>query len=907
MSEESVDVVGISETWLTEGITEQELSIDGYTLYRKDRQDITKTRGGGVALLIRNELNAVLVPELYNEYFNESLWCNVNCNGQVTLIGVCYRPPDSSTESDNGLFELLDKVSRSRAVIMGDFNYPDLDWSNDDKTDVSHPFVDCLGRNFLYQHVTEPTRGKNYLDLVLSTDNIVDEIQVCEPFETSDHQIIRFEITVATKIKVKSKQTKYNYFKVNYDQVREHAGTLEWENNDQQDVNNDSEIKVNQLWHGIKSNVIHLRDKFVKTKQGKSKKNLWCNSETAACRLAKKKAWNTYVKGGRDSTLYENYKEKLNKSVAANRRAKYTFENKLAENIKTDSKSFYAYVNSKKTSTNKIGPIVDSLGNAVKDPTATSNLLNDYFSSVFVTEDKTNIPEPHVFISENSDKAMPSMQIYENIVLRKLSLINTGKSHGPDEIHGKLLYEIRHTLAKPLTALFQLSIKSGFIPQDWKDADVVPLHKKGSKCKCENYRPISLTSIICKLFESIVKEAIIEHLNKNELIRDNQHGFMQGRSCLTNLLDFFEYITCELDGGNNVDIIYLDFSKAFDTVPHHRLISKLKAHGLHEEVIKWVKNWLSDRRQRVSVDGELSNWTSVSSGVPQGSVLGPILFLIYVNDLDIGLVSKLNKFADDCKLGKKIIDGADVEALRQDLNKLSDWSNTWQMKFNTDKCSILHIGRNNGEETYELNNSTLKSVNVERDLGVLLDKNMKFDEQCNLAASSANRTLGMIRRSITCKSKKIIVQLYKGLVRPKLEYCIQAWRPHLKKDIEKLEAVQHRATKMIEGLWNLSYQERLNYTGLPTLENRRDRGDMIEVYKFLNGFNKVNYTKFFDKAKYNNTRGHNFKLEKGRCRLDVRKYSFSQRVVSKWNALPAGVVAATSINNFKNRYDNYIK
>ena len=184
---------------------------------------------------------------------------------------------------------------------------------------------------------------------------------------------------------------------------------------------------------------------------------------------------------------------------------------------------------------------------------------------------------------------------------------------------------------------------------------------------------------------------------------------------------------------------------------------------------------------------------------------------------------------------------------------------------------------------------------------------MKFDEQCNHAASSANRTLGMIRRSITCKSKKIIVQLYKGLVRPKLEYCIQAWRPHLNKDIQKLEAVQHRATKMIEGCWNLSYEERLKYTALPTLDSRRDRGDMIEVYKFLNGFNKVNCSQFFHKARYSNTRGHQFKLEKGRSRLDVRKYSFSQRIVNRWNALPAGVVAATSINNFKNRYDRYIK
>jgi len=265
---------------------------------------------------------------------------------------------------------------------------------------------------------------------------------------------------------------------------------------------------------------------------------------------------------------------------------------------------------------NKIGPLQDEQRCLVEEGLLIANMLNDYFSSVFVNEDLNDIPIPNRLCDESETDFLSTINISESSVLNKLNGLKVGKSQGPDQIHGKLLFELRLQLLKPLTHLFNLSLKTGVIPQDWRDADVVPLFKKGSKRKCENYRPISLTSIVCKLLESIVKDEIVKYLDQCNLIKDSQHGFTSGKSCLTNLLDFFETITKDLDEVGSVDLIYLDFAKAFNKVPHKRLLNKVEAHGIIGNVSHWIDKWLSDRRQRVVIEGNYSGWCNISSGVP---------------------------------------------------------------------------------------------------------------------------------------------------------------------------------------------------------------------------------------------------------------------------------------------------
>ena len=208
--------------------------------------------------------------------------------------------------------------------------------------------------------------------------------------------------------------------------------------------------------------------------------------------------------------------------------------------------------------------------------------------------------------------------------------------------------------------------------------------------------------------ESLLKDAILVHLEKFKLIKNSQHGFTKGRSCFTNLLDFLEEVTATVDEGTPVDIIYLDFAKAFDKVPHQRLSHKLLAHGIGGDMQRWIKNWLADRRQKVCVNKIYSGWQEVRSGVPQGSVLGPLLFLIYINDLDEEVVSKVGKFADDTKMCRGVALDLEVEILRNDLNKMFQWSIDWQMLFNTDKCTVMHMGKNNLEHEYKLGGKVLR-------------------------------------------------------------------------------------------------------------------------------------------------------------------------------------------------------
>ena len=337
-----------------------------------------------------------------------------------------------------------------------------------------------------------------------------------------------------------------------------------------------------------------------------------------------------------------------------------------------------------------------------------------------------------------------------------------------------------------------------------------------------------------------------------------------------------------------------------------RLISKLKSHGMGNSIINWIEQWLKDRRQRVVVDGEVSSWKSVLSGVPQGSVLGPILLLVYINDLEEGVTGKILKFADDTKLFRKVKEIGDKQNLQDDIDKLVKWSEKWQMLFNFGKCKCLHTGSGNTGMNYEMGGTILSKTVKEKDLGVTMNANMKVSEQCRIAASKGNQVLGMIRRNITYKEKSLIIPLYKAIVRPHLEYCIQAWNPHLRKDVDMLEKIQRRATKLIPELRDLTYEERLKECGLTTLETRRVRGDQIEVFKILNGYENIDSNIFFEIKESKITRGHNYTLVKKQSRLDVRKFSFSQRTINIWNNLSTDCVHASSVNMFKNKIDKYL-
>jgi hypothetical protein len=273
------------------------------------------------------------------------------------------------------------------------------------------------------------------------------------------------------------------------------------------------------------------------------------------------------------------------------------------------------------------------------------------------------------------------------LVRKKIKDLKPAAAPGPDGMGSLLLKELVDQVTGPLTKIYNKSLTTGDVPEDWRRANVTPIYKKGMKSDPANYRPVSLTSVCCKMLESIVRDEIVEHLTTNGLIEDSQHGFVKGRSCATNLIEFLDHLTGILEGGGAADAIFLDFAKAFDKVPTRRLLEKVKAVGIGGRVLAWIEKWLTDRKQRVVLQGESSEWGPVKSGVPQGSVLGPILFLIFIRDIDTaaGQNTLIKKFADDTKAAGRADNQEETGELQGVLDNMEAWAARWKMEFNIKK------------------------------------------------------------------------------------------------------------------------------------------------------------------------------------------------------------------------------
>ena len=321
------------------------------------------------------------------------------------------------------------------------------------------------------------------------------------------------------------------------------------------------------------------------------------------------------------------------------------------------------------------------------------------------------------------------------------------------------------------------------------EACITAIHKKGKKNVFENYRPVSITSIICKVMESIIRDKIINHIERNNIFADKQHGFVPLRNCMTNLLTCMESWTDMIEKGQSIDIIYTDFAKAFDKVPHQRLLRKMKDIGIVGNVLNWVRSFLTGRNQRVRVENEFSNSVPVKSGIPQGSVLGPTLFVIFINDMPEIVESMCQLFADDAKIFRNVSSREDCIKLQNDLDKLTEWSARWQLPFNVEKCKSLHKGKKNSRHRYVMDIQELEQVREEKDLGVLVDDELKFHRQTAAAVKKANAILGMLKKSFVLFDEVTLPLLYKSLVRPHLEYGNVIWGPFYKGDIKAVERI----------------------------------------------------------------------------------------------------------------------
>ena len=694
-------IIGITESWANNDITDAELGLEGYVMFRKDR---IGRRGGGVLLYIKKTIPAYEVQLKEEADCNEAIWCKLVTGHTTVTIGVVYRCPNITKQNNEKIHNAISEVSKGDCIIMGEFNYENIKWDTLQNTGVEDQTFLCLVQdNFLTQHVLEPTRAARILDIVLSSQKeFVNNVVIQEPLGSSDRNQLHFNIKIKSD-KTKVKKCRRDFRKGNYKEIMKSLAHTDW--NDKM-----KNMTATECWIILRGEIYSAIDSFVPMKrQGKRSKKKHLSKEAFRKIRHKQNMWRVYKHTEKDQD-YVVYIEALNTATNEVRKSKRNVEHKLAQNIISDSKSFYAYVRSKQNVRDKVGPLEDNAGDIITGGFLMAEELNMHFSSVFTREDTSSLPVPETKFNGSEGERLGQLVVTPEIVTSKINNMKENKSPGVDGISPKILKETVEQMSTPLAHVCNMSLQEGIVPLERKEANIIPLFKKGSRNKSVNYRPVSFTSVICKLLETIIRDHMMDFLFKHTLINPSQHGFLRARSCLTNLLCFFEEMTKWVDEGSRVDVINLDFQKAFDKVPHQRLILKLKSHGMGNSIINWIEQWLTNRKQRVVVDGEVASWKSVLSGVPQGSVLGPILFLVYIHDLEEGVTDSILKFADDTKLFRKTKEIGDKHNLQDDIDKLVKWSEKWQMLFNFGKCKCLHTGPGNTGMNYEMGGTILSKT-----------------------------------------------------------------------------------------------------------------------------------------------------------------------------------------------------
>lgn len=892
-------IILITETWLKPAILDSAINIPQYTLYRKDR---TFANGGGVCVYIADYISDKRITTKILENFDtdliDSIWLNLQfCNVSFNIACI-YRPPDFRLDQTQPLINAFLHASANlkNCIIFGDFNFPDLDWNTPAPLDNNSPssifMNNYLSTNFI-QLIDQPTRFRqpynpSKLDLIFVSDKHLASVSdYIAPIGCSDHIVItaKSQITISLEANKRTVLCR-NFYRVHYEPVINHLQSLDWPTADLQST-----------WTNFLDNINNVIERYVPFIKKHPSSKPWITSTIRKEINKKRKLWHTYRNSNspQDYLIYRNSCNTISSTIRA---AKTEYEQQLVSS--NSNKRFFKYV--KRSLDSRVTSLVlrDSKGEVYSDPKIVADMFAKEFSASFGNEDINNLPslQDHT----RSSTSLESITITEEIVSSVIDDLKTDSSVGPDGIHPLFLKNCKQILVEPITTILKKSIAEGKLPLEWKSAVIIPVFKKGNKLDRQNYRQISLTSAICKCMEKIIAHEISDFLLAKGVLHDKQHGFLPGRSTVTNLLQCMHHWTKAMDSNQPVDVIYLDFKKAFDLVPHKRLLYKLEHYGIRGSLLNWIEDFLSDRKYQVRVDGVLSDVYVARSGVPQGSVLGPLLFNIFISDLGLLLESSVSLFADDTKFFANPRMQANV--IRADIAKVEGWCNMWSLPLNDEKCTVLHIGYDNPKLRYFLNGAMINPVTQQRDLGITVTSDLKWAAHIGKTIKKVNSVVYMISLTFKNLSPELVLTIYKIYIRPILEYAVPVWNPYFAGDIHALEQVQRRITKLCPSIRNLPYERRLLKLGLTTLSERRLRGDLIETYKILHGHYSVNLN-FFEISEDNRLRGHNYKLVRERFYKLCRQNFLCNRVHRAWNSLPPYIVDATSVNSFKNLYDNY--
>ena len=514
-------------------------------------------------------------------------------------------------------------------------------------------------------------------------------------------------------------------------------------------------------------------------------------------------------------------------------------EKKACEAIKDNFKYFFNYANKKRKVKSSVGPLQDALTKEmITDPQEMAESLADQYSAVFSTP-KHEPPNINSQAVSEPDSSLTDVLITPDDIIAAIDELRASAASGPDGFPAILLKQCKHELADPLATLWNKSIETSHIPSSLKFSLITPNHKGGSKSVPANYRPIALTSHPIKIYEKVLRNKISAFLTSNNLLNKNQHGFRSGRSCLTQLMAHHDNILSLLEEGFNVDVVYLDFAKAFDKVDHHLVLRKAQSMGIDGKLLSWLQEFLTNRTQSVVVNGRVSAPRPVISGVPQGSVLGPLIFLILIADIDEDILHALiASFADDTRATKGLKSELDAADLQNDLFRIYQWSERNNMEFNAIKFELMRYGRNTklkDSTSYVASNwELIEEKEHVKDLGITMSNDCSFKVHIDNVIETAKRISSWILRTFRTREITPMLTLYKSLVRPILEYGSALWAPIAKGKIQRLEEIQQSFIRKIRGL-SKDYCTALKEIKLYSLERRRERYIIMHVWKMLEG------------------------------------------------------------------------
>lgn len=889
------DVICLTETWLDDKIPNDIFDCSGaYNLFRFDRN----RDGGGVAIFVRSELTCDSV-EISDTGGLEFISVQVKCNLTDVIFVCVYKPSVTDSHLIQPLSVVLDHLSRKGlpCVLVGDFNLPGIQWDalTAPLSNGQHDFLSLFLSHGLYQKVEEPTRFSALLDLVFGNEpNLVMNVSVLPPMSNCDHNVVYFEVNVGKPDTNSPTTNGWAWDRANLGAIQLDLELMNWPI---MFLGLDS---IDAKWNLFVDTCHDLFNKHVPTyvkKSAKQKSTIRYPNRIKNLVCKKKKFYELMKANPFNFTFKDNFKKvsmSLKQEIFLFHRDR---ESKMLH--RPSSKKFFQHIKSRLVSKPHILRIVADNDRICDSDFDKAEALNDYFSSVFIDDDGIVAPDEPA-----CDVSIDDFLITRENIVSSINSLKSGSASGPDKIPAKFLKLFPCLLAVPLQIIFQSSFDSGILPAQWKTASVIPIFKKkGKNSDPSMYRPVSLTCIACKVFEKIIKNQIFAHCSANRIISDHQHGFVQKKSTQTQLLECANYWTYQVDQKNGVDVVYLDISKAFDTVSHPKLLKKLGQFGIKGKFLKWIANFLSDRTQKVTVNGVFSSSASVKSGVPQGSVLGPLLFILYINDIVKTVLNvQIKIFADDCKLyiAFKKLDG--YEMLLRDLIRVFSWFDLNQLRVAMEKCLVLHFGYYNRRLEYVINNVQIPSVSLARDLGVLVSDDMKFSEHCAKLSSTASQRAGLIYKTFLCRDREFLIAMFVVYVRPILEFNSCVWSPHQVMDVNIIESVQKRYFKRMPGLENKTYEQCLSSLGFKTLEHRRVLFDLIQCYKIVRQLDGLAFHEFFQYDPQNYDFGyHPLALTPPRTNLACRKYFFSSRVVPVWNSLPADVAQSESLEIFIKR------